>query len=94
VRSSHEHYDGGGYPDGLRADAIPLPARVVSVADAYSAMTTRRTYREPMTRGRAMRELRQHAGTQFDPVVVEAALVVLKRDAPIEIPTTNGADAA
>lgn len=66
----------------------------ISVADAYSAMTTRRTYREPMTRGRAMRELRQHAGTQFDPVVVEAALVVLKRDAPIEIPTTNGADAA
>ncbi len=94
VRSSHEHYDGGGYPDGLRADAIPLAARVVSVADAYSAMTTRRTYREPMKPGVAMRELRLHAGTQFDPVVVEAALVVLARDAPIEIPTTNGADAA
>ena len=94
VRSSHEHYDGGGYPDGLRADAIPLAARVVSVADAYSAMTTRRTYREPMAPGVAMRELRQHAGTQFDPVVAEAALVVLSRDAHIEISTTNGADAA
>jgi putative nucleotidyltransferase with HDIG domain len=94
VRSSHEHYDGGGYPDGLRADAIPLAARVVSVADAYSAMTTRRTYREPMPPSVAMRELRAHAGTQFDPVVVEAALVVLARDAHIEIPTTNGADAA
>ncbi len=94
VRSSHEHYDGGGYPDGLRADAIPLAARVVSVADAYSAMTTRRTYREPMTPGKAMGELRQHAGSQFDPVVVEAALAVLARDAHIEIPATNGADAA
>jgi len=94
VRSSHERYDGGGYPDGLRAEAIPLPARVVAVADAYSAMTTRRTYREPMTPGIAMRELRLHAGTQFDPAVVEAALVVLTRDAPIEIPMTNGADAA
>ncbi|MEA2144321.1 MAG: hypothetical protein QOI64_2751 [Solirubrobacteraceae bacterium] len=94
VRSSHEHYDGGGYPDGLRAEAIPLAARVVSVADAYSAMTTRRTYREPMTPGVAIRELRQHAGTQFDPVVVDAALVVLARDAHIELSKTNGADAA
>ena len=94
VRSSHEHYDGTGYPDGLRGEAIPLAARVVTVADAYSAMTTRRTYREPMTPGSAIRELRLHAGTQFDPVVVEAALVVLARDAPIEISTTNGADAA
>ena len=94
VRSSHEHYDGSGYPDGLAADAIPLPARVVSVADAYSAMTTRRTYREPMTPGIAMRELRVHAGSQFDPVVVEAALVVLARDVPIEIPTTKRVDTA
>jgi HD-GYP domain-containing protein (c-di-GMP phosphodiesterase class II) len=89
VRSSHERYDGTGYPDGLRAEAIPLPARVVAVADAYSAMTTRRTYREPTTPGIAMRELRVHAGSQFDPFVVEAALVVLARDAPIEIPKTK-----
>ena len=94
VRSSHEHYDGGGYPDGLRAEAIPLAARVVSVADAYSAMTTRRTYREPMSPAVAVRELREHAGTQFDPVVVEAAIVVLRRDAHIEISTTNTPDAA
>ncbi|MDX6537215.1 MAG: hypothetical protein QOD37_1556 [Gaiellales bacterium] len=94
VRSSHERYDGNGYPDGLRAEAIPLAARVVAVADAYSAMTTRRTYREPMTPGIAMAELRLHAGSQFDPAVVEAALVVLARDANIEIPATNATDPA
>lgn len=94
VRSSHERYDGTGYPDGLRGEAIPLPARVVAVADAYSAMTTRRTYREPMTPGIALRELRVNAGSQFDPLVVTAALRVLARDAPIEIPTTNVADHA
>jgi putative nucleotidyltransferase with HDIG domain len=94
VRSSHERYDGGGYPDGLRGDEIPLAARVVAVADAYSAMTTRRTYREPMTPGIAMRELRAHAGSQFDPVVVEAALVVLARDEHVEISMTNLPDGA
>ena len=51
MHSSHEHYDGGGYPDGLQGDQIPLAARVVAVADAYSAMTTRRTYREAMAPG-------------------------------------------
>jgi putative nucleotidyltransferase with HDIG domain len=94
VRSSHERFDGGGYPDGLRGDEIPLAARVVAVADAYSAMTTRRTYREPMVPGVAVRELRAHAGTQFDPCVVEAALVVLARDGHIEISVTNGSDSA
>jgi HD-GYP domain-containing protein (c-di-GMP phosphodiesterase class II) len=57
-------------------------------------MTTRRTYREPMTPGVAMRELRAHAGSQFDPVVVEAALVVLARDEHVGISMTNGADGA
>jgi HD-GYP domain-containing protein (c-di-GMP phosphodiesterase class II) len=94
VRSSHEHYDGGGYPDGLRADEIPLPARVVSVADAYSAMTTRRIYRDALTPQVAISELRVNAGSQFDPVVVEAALAVLTRDRGDAISLTNGADAA
>jgi HD-GYP domain-containing protein (c-di-GMP phosphodiesterase class II) len=94
VRSSHERFDGSGYPDRLSGAAIPLPARIVAVADAYSAMTTRRSYREPMVPDAAARELRDNAGTQFDPAVVEAALVVLARDAHIEIPATNATDHA
>ncbi|MFP5380323.1 MAG: HD-GYP domain-containing protein, partial [Vicinamibacteria bacterium] len=80
VRSSHERYDGGGYPDGLRGEQIPLEARVVAVADSYSAMTTRRTYRAPMAPSAAAAELCACAGSQFDPRVVDAALVVLARD--------------
>ncbi len=77
VRSSHERYDGSGYPDGLSGSQIPLAARIVSVADAYSAMTTRRSYREALQPGVALAELRANAGTQFDPVVAAAAIRVL-----------------
>jgi putative nucleotidyltransferase with HDIG domain len=94
VRSSHERFDGSGYPDRLRGTAIPLPARIVAVADAYSAMTTRRSYREPMEPSAAARELRDNAGTQFDPAVVEAALVVLARDVNDSTPLTGGKSAA
>jgi putative nucleotidyltransferase with HDIG domain len=80
VRASHEWYDGRGYPDHLRGQDIPLAARIVSVADAYSAMTTRRTYREPLAPERAVNELRTNAGTQFDPAVVDAAIAVLARE--------------
>jgi putative nucleotidyltransferase with HDIG domain len=80
VRSSHERYDGAGYPDRLRAEQIPLAARVVSVADAYSAMTTRRPYSTALAPEAAASELRVNAGSQFDPRVVEAALAVLMRD--------------
>jgi HD-GYP domain-containing protein (c-di-GMP phosphodiesterase class II) len=94
VRSSHERFDGSGYPDRLSGAAIPLPARIVAVADAYSAMTTRRSYREPMVPDAAARELRDNAGTQFDPAVVEAALVVLTRDADGTTTLTGGKSAA
>ncbi|MDX6600343.1 MAG: hypothetical protein QOE87_4230 [Gaiellales bacterium] len=80
VRASHERFDGDGYPDHLRGHEIPLAARVVAVADAYSAMTTRRSYREPLPREAAARELRDNSGTQFDPAVVDAALTVLARE--------------
>jgi two-component system cell cycle response regulator len=82
VRSSHERWDGGGYPDGLRGDEIPLGARVVAVCDAFDAMTTERPYREPISEVEAIRELRQCAGTQFDPMVVEAFCRVLSREHP------------
>jgi len=77
VRSSHERYDGSGYPDGLAGEEIPLAARIVAVADAYSAMTTRRSYRDPLPHEVAVVELRSNAGTQFDPVVAAAAIRVL-----------------
>jgi putative nucleotidyltransferase with HDIG domain len=94
VRASHERFDGGGYPDQLRGHAIPLAARVVSVADAYSAMTTRRSYREPLAHVAAVGELRANAGTQFDPAVVDAAVAVLARADGPSIALTYGADRA
>jgi two-component system cell cycle response regulator len=72
VRSSHEHYDGNGYPDGLRGHEIPLGARIVSVCDAYDAMTSERPYQRSLGHDAALDELRRCAGTQFDPDVVEA----------------------
>jgi two-component system, cell cycle response regulator len=78
VRASHERWDGHGYPDGLAGHDIPLAARIVSVADSYAAMTTPdRPYREPLTPQEAEDEVIRCAGTQFDPVVVEAFLAVL-----------------
>ncbi len=80
VRSSHERWDGGGYPDGLAGPAIPLAARIVAVADAYSAMTSDRPYRRALPQDRARWDLRANAGTQFDPAVVDAALDALARN--------------
>jgi HD-GYP domain-containing protein (c-di-GMP phosphodiesterase class II) len=80
VRASHERWDGGGYPDGLAGEAIPLPARIVSACDAFSAMTTDRSYRRARPVEVALEELRKCAGTQFDPAVVEALCVVVERD--------------
>jgi two-component system, cell cycle response regulator len=82
VRSSHERWDGGGYPDGLRGDEIPLGARVVAVCDAFDAMTTERPYREVMSEADALAELRRCAGSQFDPLVVEAFCRVVTRERP------------
>jgi diguanylate cyclase (GGDEF)-like protein len=72
VRSSHERWDGTGYPDRLESDAIPIGARIVAVADAYAAMIAGRPYRVARTPEQAVAELRRCAGTQFDPAVVEA----------------------
>lgn len=72
VRHHHERYDGGGYPDGLRAGAIPLGARIVAVADAYDSMRSARPYRAPMARDEALRRLREGRGGHFDPDVVDA----------------------
>jgi len=74
VRHHHERYDGSGYPDHLTAENIPLQARIVAVADAYSAMTSTRPYQPPLTPRDAIAELRRSAGTQFDPTVVAALI--------------------
>jgi HD-GYP domain-containing protein (c-di-GMP phosphodiesterase class II) len=77
VRSCHEHWDGNGYPDRLAGESIPLVARVVCTCDAWSAMTTDRSYRKALSLEAAKEELRRCAGTQFDPQVVDALLAVL-----------------
>src|SRR6266545_4270069 len=77
VRSCHERWDGTGYPDGLAGEEIPLAARIVCTCDAWSAMTTDRSYRKALTGEAAAAELRACAGTHFDPAVVEALVAVL-----------------
>ena len=88
IRRVHERYNGQGYPDGKRGEEIPLGARIIAVADAYDAMTSRRPYRPPMSQEEAILNLRQGAGTQFDPQIVEAALVVLSNSRTVE-PTST-----
>jgi len=81
VRSSHERWDGDGYPDGLRGEDIPLGARIIAVCDAYDAMVTDRPYRKGTDSRSALAELQRCAGTQFDPLVVEAFCAVASRTA-------------
>jgi putative nucleotidyltransferase with HDIG domain len=72
VLHSHEHFDGSGYPDGLKGDAIPQASRILLVADAYDAMTSDRPYRSAQSHAHALAEVRRHAGRQFDPICVSA----------------------
>jgi HD-GYP domain-containing protein (c-di-GMP phosphodiesterase class II) len=71
IQHHHEHYDGSGYPGGLKTASIPLEARILSIADAYDAMTSPRPYRAQLTLEDALLELRRCAGTQFDPELVD-----------------------
>ena len=71
VRHHHERYDGEGYPDRLRGDAIPIGARIFAIADAFDAMTSDRHYRRALPLDQTVEELKRHSGTQFDPAVVE-----------------------
>jgi diguanylate cyclase (GGDEF)-like protein/excisionase family DNA binding protein len=79
VRHHHERFDGGGYPDGLAGEAIPLIARAMCVVDCYDAMSCRRPYRPPLSYRQCLAELRRCAGTQFDPDMVAAFLRALRR---------------
>lgn len=79
VRHHHEEWDGGGYPDGLAREEIPLASRILFVADAYDAMTTDRVYGPRLSHEQALAELVRNAGTQFDPQVVSAFVERLTR---------------
>lgn len=86
IRAEHEHFDGTGYPDGLRGQQIPLEARIVHVCDAYHAMTSDRSYRKAMPVPHAIAQLIMHRGHQFDPVVVDTLLAVIRADSPVSAP--------
>ncbi len=79
VRCHHEMFDGSGYPERLRGEEIPLPARAFSIVDAFDAMTTDRPYRPAMAVERAAAELERMAGTQFDPEVITVFLPLIER---------------
>jgi HD-GYP domain-containing protein (c-di-GMP phosphodiesterase class II) len=80
VRHHHERFDGNGYPDGLRGEEIPLESRILSVVDAFVAMTEDRPYRSARDPVTAAHELRTHCGTQFDPGVLDAFETEFERD--------------
>jgi HD-GYP domain-containing protein (c-di-GMP phosphodiesterase class II) len=73
----HERYDGGGYPEGISGEDIPLLSRIITVADAFDAMTSTRSYREKLNIEKAVQEIQSNSGTQFDPKVVDAFLHVV-----------------
>jgi HD-GYP domain-containing protein (c-di-GMP phosphodiesterase class II) len=72
VYHHHERYDGGGYPDGIKGEDIPLLARIIAVADSFDAMTSNRAYRDAFFAEDALLEIERNRGTQFDPLVADA----------------------
>jgi HD-GYP domain-containing protein (c-di-GMP phosphodiesterase class II) len=72
IRSTHERWDGAGYPDRIAGGEVLLPARIIAVCNAFSAMTTDRPYRKAITADAAVAEIARCAGTQFDPAIVQA----------------------
>jgi len=85
VRSSHERYDGTGYPDGLCAGEIELGARIIAICDAYDAMLSDLVYRKSRSKEQALAELRRCAGTQFDPAIVELfCSTISRRDSGVQ----------
>jgi len=78
VLHHHERWDGRGYPDGLKGEEIPLVSRIICVADAWDAMTSKRSYRKPLSRNEALEEIIKNAGTQFDPTISQVFVCLMK----------------
>ena len=81
VRSHHERGDGSGYPDGLMMDDVPMPVRIIALADTFDAMTSERPYREPLSVGSTLSEIVRLSPQKFDPTAVQGLLVQIRRDA-------------
>ena len=82
IRHHHEHFDGGGYPDRLVGEKIPVEARIIAISDAFDAMTSLRLHRSSMTLELALREMKECVGKQFDPALVEIFLKEKLYDSP------------
>jgi len=78
IQHHHEHYDGSGYPAGLKGKSIPVESRILAIADAYDAMTSPRAYRKQLTAGEAIGELKTNAGTQFGPEIVDVFIKIIE----------------
>jgi len=90
IRHHHERYDGTGYPDKLRGEEIPLEARILATADTFDALTSERPYREALSLEDALKEIRRHIGTQFDPQIVEALeKIVMRKIMGITLPVSQ-----
>ena len=90
VRAHHERWDGGGYPDGLAGEAIPVEARIIAACDSWNAMTTDRAYRAALPEQAATREIFDNAGAQFDPQVAAAVLLAVAVEVPARGPVGAG----
>jgi HD-GYP domain-containing protein (c-di-GMP phosphodiesterase class II) len=90
ARHHHERYDGHGYPDGLKGEDIPEVARIISVADAYDAMTSKRSYRDPIPQDKVREELVKGIGTQFDPKYAQIMLNLLDHDTDYSMKEQEG----
>lgn len=89
VRAHHERWDGGGYPDGLEGERIPVGARIVGIVDAHDAMTHDRPYRSRLTDDQAVEELLRHRGAQFDPELTDLYIDNLERIAAEAVRPTD-----
>ena len=85
ARSHHERYDGKGYPDGFAGSQIPVYARVIAVADAYDAMTSRRSYRDVLPQNVVRSEIAKGRGTQFDPQFADVMLQIIDSDTDYQL---------